>query len=307
MDLRTLKSKIESNTLDDEPLIFKYSDNKFLVNQYVDAICKSKNLTRININSLSDVSSDDIFDSVPSELYVYDVEKLNIKLDKEVKNLIVLCEDITTDQDIDYTEFGKPINWQIEEFVKMRLPGLDDNERQWLCSISNYDIYRLDNECKKLEIFPEAMQKIIFNQINNENGFSDLTPLTIFNFTNALLKKDFKTIGEILSDLETIDVEGSALPVILIRQFKNLIDIQINPKNTAASLNMKPNQFNAIKYNVGKFTNNQLINLYEFLTNIDFRLKNGELTLKDSANHLTVNNMLVDYITCNLINIMKGN
>lgn len=305
MDIKTLKEQIINKTLNDSVLIFKYSENKFLVNQYVDTIAKNKNLNKIYVDSLDGLSHEDIFDTTSEDLYIYDVEKLEVKVDKDLKNVIVICTDIKVDQDVDFTEFNKPLNWQIEDFVKMRLPGLDEMECQWLCSVSNYDIYRLDNECKKLEIFDNNMQKIIFNEMNSENAFSDLTSLTIFNFTNALLKKDFNTIREILSDLETVDVEGTALPVILCRQFKNLIDIQINPKNTAQSLNMNPKQFAAIKYNVGKFTNNQLIDMYDFLTNIDFRLKNGELTLKDSANHLTVNNMLVDYITCNLLNIMN--
>lgn len=304
MDLPSLKDKIVTKTLDDSPLIFKYVDNKFLANQYVSEICKIKHLNKVSVESLNDIGKDDIFDSTSSDLYVYEVDKLEAKLDKNLKNIIVICKDIVNDQEVDYTDFNKPINWQIEEFVKMRLQGLDDAQCQWLCQISNYDIYRLDNECKKLEIFNPPMRKIIFNEMNNDNAFSDLTPLTIFNFTNAILKKDFETLKGILSELETVDVEGSALPVILGRQFKNLIDIQVNPKNTAVSLGMKPNQYNAIKYNVGKFTNNQLIDMYEFITDIDARLKNGELTLKDSANHLTVNNMLVDYITCNLINIM---
>ena len=115
--------------------------------------------------------------------------------------------------------------------------------------------------------------------------------------------KQCVNIKYILSDLENLDIEATGLVTIMIKQIKNLIDIQVNPKSTAASLGMNPKQFNAIKYNVGKFKNEQLINMFEFLTEIDFRLKNGELTLDETNEGIVRNNKLVDYITVNLLNL----
>ncbi len=304
MDIKELKNRIVHNSLGDSVLIFKYQDNKFLCYHYIEHICKNKNLQKVYINSLNDINNkDDLFESESKYLYVLDVEKLTEDVDPELTNVIIITKNLPDNLSVDYIDITKLVTWQIEDFIKVRLPGLDEKETKWLCEVSKYDIYRLDNECAKLELFSPAQQKILFKEINQDNGYVDLNPVTIFNFTNALLKKDYNSLKMILSDLENIDVEATAVVTIMIRQLRNLIDIQINPKNTAASLGMSPKQFNAIKYNVNKFKNEQLINMFEFLTEIDFRLKNGELSLDDTNDSLYRNNKLVDYITINLLKL----
>ena len=306
MDIKELKSRIVNKLLDDSILILKYQDNKFLCYHYVDHICKNKGLEKVYINSLSDLNNkDNLFEDDSKYLYVLDVEKLTEQVDPELKNVIIICKTIPDNLTVDYIDITKLISWQIEDFVKMRLPGLGEKEIKWLCEISKYDIYRLDNECAKLELFTAPGQAILFKEINKDNGYVDLNPTTIFNFTNALMKKDYQSLKMILSDLENIDVEATGVVTIMIKQLKNLIDIQINPKNTASSLGMTPKQFNAIKYNVGKFKNDQLINMFQFLTEVDYRLKNGELSLDETNDMLTRNNKLVDYITINLLNLSR--
>ena len=304
MDIKELKTKIINNSLDDSLLILKYQDNKFLCYHYIDAICKNKNLEKLFISSLNDIgSNDNLFDEEQKYLYILDVEKLTEKVNPDFKNLVIVCKELPNDLEVDYIDITKIVTWQIEDYVQMRLPGLNDKEVKWLCEVSQYDIYRLDNECKKLEIFTKANQEIIFKEINKENGYVDLNPTTIFNFTNALMKKDYVSLNNILSELENIDIEGVGLTTTMIKQIKTLIVFTINPKNTAASLGMTPKQFNAIKYNVGKFKNDQLINMFEFLTEIDYRLKNGELSLDETSEGSVRNHKLVDYITLRLLNL----
>lgn len=304
MDIKELKTKIVNNSISDDVLILKYSDNKFLCYHYIDNICKNKGLEKIYINSISDINNkDNLFEEENKYLYILDVEKLTENVDPELKNIVIVCKSLPEDLKVDYVDITKLISWQIEDFVQMRLSGLDEKQVKWLCEITKYDIYRLDKECSKLELFNQPLQKVIFKEINNENGYLDLNPTTIFNFTNALMKKDLNSIKMILSDLENIDIEATGLVTIMIKQIKNLIDIQINPKNTASSLGMTPKQYNAIKYNVGKFKNDQLINMFEFLTEIDYRLKSGELSLDETSDGSVRNHKLIDYITLRLLNL----
>ena len=169
---------------------------------------------------------------------------------------------------------------------------------------------KLEKVCEQMEYYlsdTNLSKDTFFHQkiSSDVNGYVDLNPLTIFNFTNALLKKDYNSLKSILSDLENIDVEATGVVTIMIKNLKNIIDVQINPKNTASSLGLTPKQFAAVKYNVGKFRNDQLINMFEFLTEVDYRLKNGELTLDETNDMLTRNNKLVDYITVNLLNLCR--
>ena len=43
--------------------------------------------------------------------------------------------------------------------LKMRLEGLGEKEILWLCDITKYNIYRLENECNKLSLFPPLARK----------------------------------------------------------------------------------------------------------------------------------------------------
>ena len=277
MTLMDLKKAIENNSISDAPLIFKYTDDKFLVNQYIKEIAKIRRLKISNISSIYDISQDDdLFDSEPQFIYVCDCDTFSEDLQIDDINIIIICKNVAENVKVDYIEFSKPLNWQIEDFVKMRISGLDEVQIKWLCEISKYDIFRLDNECKKFEIFSPQEQKIIFDMINTDNGFSDMNSLTIFNFTNAIIKKDLATIKAVLSDLKNIDIEGSGLITIFSKQFRNIIDIQLNLKASAESLNMTSKQYNAIKYSCGKYSNQQLIDVYTFITDLDRRLKLGD-------------------------------
>ena len=286
----------------DDPLVFKYEDNPFLSNQYATAIAQQKHLEKLSINSIAEINTDNSFlDYNNNFLYVYEVEELQEDIDPKLEHLVVICKKLPKNLSVDFIEIVKLQNWQIEDFVKARLNGLQPDQIKWLCEIANYDIYRLDCECKKIEIFDPAEQPIIFDQLNDDDGYCDLNTLKIFDFTNAIMKKDMYTVNAILSDLKYIDVEATGLITIFRKQFKNLIDIQMNPRATADTLGMKPGQFYAISQNKNRFTNNQLVKIYQFITSLDYRLKNGELTFQTGADHLTNNNHFVDYITTNLL------
>ena len=302
MDIVELKKCIESNNISNSPLIFKYQDNKYLAYQYASEIAKRRGLSKLYINSLSEIARDDLmFDSTPTYLYIYDTDNFSEDLVEEDTDVIVICSKVSESVKIDYIDFPKALAWQVEDFVKMRLPGLNELQIKWLCEISKHDIFRLDNECKKLEIFSDAEQRIIFDMINEDNGFSDMNSLTIFNFTNAVIKKDIPTIQAVLSDLKNIDIEGTGLITIFHKQFKNIIDIQLNPKATSQSLGMTPKQFNAIKYNCGKYSDSQLIKIFTFITDLDRRLKLGEFQFTNGNREN--NAKFVEYITLNILDI----
>ena len=54
---------------------------------------------------------------------------------------------------------------------------------------------------------------------------------------------------------------------------------------------MPEKQFKAIKYNCGRFTNEELVKIYELLTSIDIKLKTG----------LIDNKIIVDYLLSKIL------
>ena len=295
MELSKLKNLITTNTLNNDPIIMKYSDNKFLCNQYVNTIINNKGLEKVNIESIEEaLNNDDLFESDNSTLYVLDTEKFTEYPTNEYKNLIVICKTLPDNLEIDYVDFTKPLNWQVEDYVKYRLQGLDEKEVIWLCQICKYDIYRLDQECRKLEIFPVAAQKQIFKKLNDDNGYCDLTDLNIFDFTEAVVKKDFQKISNMIPEMEIIDIEPLAVVTILIKKFKQLLAIATNNVKYATQIGMSEKQFWYLKKNQSStFTDKKLINNIEFLTGIDYKIKSGNLDLSRSN--------LLSYIILNIL------
>lgn len=293
MDIKTLKSKIKQNTLNTNPLILIYQDITFVCNQYIDQICKNKNLEKLKITKLADITNDDeLFDTEKTFLYVYETEKLDEIIPENLENIIVVTKAVSKNEQVETIIIPKLANWQIEDYVKTRVPGISEAQAKWLCDVSKYNIYRLKKECDKLSIFSKEMQQLVFNQMNAENVYCDLNNLTIFNFITAIVNKDFQTINEILENINYIDIEATGVISLLLKQYKTIIEVTFsNSWNNTLSCSEK--QFYYFKHNmIGIYTKEQLVDIYQFLTELDYKLKSGYVA----------NDFLVDYI---LMNVLK--
>lgn len=297
MQLKDLKDRILTNGHIPFPLIFLSEDDGFLIKQYIEAIAKNERLSVFPITSLKEL--DGITASVfyeDDKLFVYEApaEAVLRSSDFAKGKVIITATKEPKDTDIDVVKFIKPEGWMIDDYASVLLPGIPKQEVQWLCKICNYDINRVSLECAKIGCFEKEDQQKVFELINKENGYSDLNDLNIFNLSNAIMKKDSVTIKNIMRDIDNIDIEGTGLVTILLKQFLNVINIQLNKKATAQSLGMSEKQFRAISYNCGKYTSDALINIYSFLNGVDYKLKSGLLDVsnKDLVQYI-LNNILV--------------
>jgi len=300
MELKELKEKILNKSLDFNLLIFKYESDTWLVNQYIDEISKILDL-KINyvedLDTLSNTSSDFFFGGMSSELNVLWLEELttNIPNKDELTTSIIKCNKI--DKDIEkalskyIVNFPKLLEWQVQDYAEQQLKGMKPDAIQWLCGLIGDNVYRLDNEINKITIFDEKDRMNMFLALNNDGCYNDLNNFNIFNLINAIVKRDFNSVINVLRLRDTIDLEPVGLITLLIRQFKNIIDIQMGNNPTPDKLGIPPKQFNAIKYNCGKYSNERLIYIYDLLTGIDYRLKSGLLD----------NDKIIDYVVCNIL------
>ena len=295
MELKELKNKILNKESLNFPIIFSY-ENYFLVNTYIEAISKNLNIPIKELNDLAELDDikNNIFDSL-DYLYIFRLKKDN-KLDLSLlsdSHIIILCDYNIDIEGIDIVKFSNPVDWQVEDYISKLIPGLNAQEIKWLCKVSNYNLDRLYLEAEKINIFNFKDQKMIFQLINEDNGYSDLNDLSIFNLSNAIIKRNYADIKNILKDIDNIDIEGTGLCTILLRQFLNIINIQMNSRATAQSLNMSDKQFSAISYNCNKYSDKELVKIYKFLTSIDYKLKSGLLDIE--------NKEIVYYIINNII------
>lgn len=303
--LKTLKLNLRQGIVSDTLMIFVYNDNKFLVNEYVNKIVQIRGLDVEKLTKDDDLEQalldrdNSLFDT-NDKIIIYTCDKFELDLDASIKNVIVICKEYNAITSLDCIyEFPKLEDWQIVEYIKTNCKGLNSDECNWLYENTknkyknNECIYRLNNEIGKISCFDESEQSKVFNQISYSGGYDDLTTYNIFNFTNAIIKRDVLTLSKIIEEIENIDVDIYGLMTILHKNFKQVIDIQLGKNTTYETMGITQKQYNAIKYNCGKYTPEELIRIFEFLTSIDYKLKSGLLDIPPAS--------LIDYIVCNVL------
>lgn len=290
MTIQELKATIESNNIP-KGLVILRSDNDFVPNQYIESIRKQKNVLVNFVEKWIYIieGSEDIFSikSDDNSIDIYNTEEFDCT-DERLKNcgnVFVACRKITKQSNEvfkDYIiELNKLEDWQIEDYAYSLAEGVDNKQLKNLVDICNHNIYRLDNELQKINIFPEGQRQFIFNTFLDDGIFYDLNSYTIFDFSNAILQRRTNRLFELYRNIKYVDVEPLGLVTILIKNFKSVIDIQLSKGLTAEQLGMKPNQYWAIKNNnCGFYSREELMKIYRFLNDIDRKIKIGEMPME---------------------------
>lgn len=302
MDLRDLKESIEDRSFSPSSMVI-VGEDKFLPLQYLEELRSGLNYNLIYVESISEIggSSEDIFasdnNSSDNDIYVLNTQVVDFCSDilYNNSNVIVVANKIEDDA----KKFYKPLlmtvpkleEWQIKDMVYSFGKGIDTKYLDWLVKSCNNDVNRLYQEMLKISIFPENERSIVFDSMLNDGAFDDISSSTIFNFTGSIAKRDLQTMKTIYSELDNIDVNEFGLLTILYTNFSHIFQIQLGLNPTPDKLGLKPAQFNAIKYNCGKYSGRQLIKILEFLSGIDKRIKTGELPT----------NILRDYLVLSIL------
>lgn len=298
MNITELKTHIEHNTLPDDGQVWVMEDDssEFIAKQYINIIAELKGLTIKYINSFDEIASKGFIQD--NNLYIYKIDKLqSFELHD---NCIILCN--KTDYK-DVVKIPKLEKWQFSDYLQQKVPGMNKNDIDWLLTLYEYtydrktavNYYRLDNDLDKIAIFPESVQNNIFNQLYKNGEYDTISNLTLFDLSNALLKRDAKLALQVLKVYDYIDSKPNMLLLsILLANFKKIVDIQLNPNATAESLGMSDKQYFVIKkYNCGYYSEKQLINIYEMLTNMEYNFKFGGISQEN----------LADYVICKILGV----
>lgn len=305
MDIKELKRRIETNTLSDDQMIWKISDHNvwglmtdesswFIARQYIEKIAENKNLVVKYISSFDEVVTESLIGD--NSLYIYKVEEL--KDYEVVKNSIIICNKTSVK---DVVEFPKLEDWQFIDYIKTLVPGINISDLEWLATQYNFSYSRetwmryfmFYNDMLKISIFPQEEQQEIFNHLYNSGEYSTISNLTIFDLSNAILRKDKKLALEVLKVFPYIDSKPDLwLLSILLNNFRRVIDIQLNPFLSASELGLSDKQFYAIKKNnIGVYSNKELISIYQMLTEMEYKFKFEGLS----------SNQIVDYMVVKLL------
>lgn len=297
MQIDEVKYIIENKKYSGQLLIFQYSDTKFIVRQYIEKLVLDFSFDLIYKDEIDNsiMTGPSLFGDIESnELRVFDVDEFNYNqnISKE-KNLIVLCKKINDSIKSIYSDniiiVPKLEDWQIKDFVYSVGDGIPESDLDMLINLCNNDIYRLNQELDKMLIFPNSLKQNIFKEFYKDGIFNDLVDSTIFDFCSSIIKKDISKLTYIYSQLDRMDISPLGFVSILYQNVKDIIKIQLGVKSTPESTGIAKNKFYAIKYNnLNKFNTKQLIQIFELLTDIDKKVKLGQLDVDDIIDYVIV-------------------
>ena len=294
MDIETLKQEILNKKLTSSFFIFLYSENTFLCNQYVNEISKLLHKEIDFYESEEDVPKSDIFSS--GNLSVLNVDELTTCT--PIENYIIITRKVSKQVSSQYlsniVNFPKLEDWQIRDYVYSNLDGISSRNIDNLLSLTNYNIYRLQTEIDKLKCIPKDNRQFIFDRMVEENAFGDLSNNTIFDLTNAIQSKKYTEIIPILQKIDIVGIDVFGLVSILYKMFKKNIMVWFNPNPTPENTGIdNPKQIYAISKSVKAYSKESLINIFEFLTHIEWELKSGYIPI----------NIAIDYIICKILTL----
>ena len=298
MTLQELKLAIESGTIPDNLIIFKNSESSFIAAQYIRAIAVKKNLEINYVEDLKSVLKDygSIFNSIDLEtdsiLNVYKVDTLKHIPHSlaQINNLIIITNKIE-DKEVENLFSSYIINvpkledWQWKDYVYSLCEGVEPSNLDWLLNICK-DTDRLHNEVQKISLFNAGERKYLFEDLIRDGFLDDLSSFNIFNIINMICRKDLDSLRNIILDLDKIDINEFGLLTLLTKNFKNLISVQLSFNPTPESTGLDTKQLYALKKMPKVYSQDQLVNIYSFLCDIDRQVKSGELPSEIMVNYL---------------------
>lgn len=300
MQLEDIKKQIEDSNIKDSFIIFK-GDNSFIARQYYQNIAKILNLDINYIEEITSltVDSSDIFgiEEDNNSLRVYNCDTFNLLDNKlcEQKNVIVICKKIDKETQNVFKEYiievPDLVEWQIKDYVYSTVDGIDSKYLDWLISICNNNIDRIQLEIDKLMLFEAGNRQNILQQMVEENAFMDVSNKTIFDFITSLLKKDINGLKEIYEDIESIDIEDIGVVTLLYNNFKKYIQVWMQNNPTPETTGLSSKQIWAINKLPRIWSAKDLVDILTLLTEMDYRLKTGAIPV----------NMIRDYLVVNLL------
>lgn len=295
LNLNEVKTDLENNKDIDQFLIFYYEDTTdYIPVQYAKALARIRNSEILYVDELDEInSSPDPFSEPTSNLYVYKTDSLERIPAKYLQNnLIIITPKLLKDAEKEYDEYilriPKLEEWQIVDYIKTVSPGLTQDEMEWLVRTYKSNMYRVELEVDKLKPFSESARQYIFEDFYVDHVFETLSEYGIFDFTNAIQSKDLQTISNILSDINHIDIEPTGLITLLCANFKKLIKVWLNKNPTPENTGLKSNQIWAINRLSRTYTKEQLVKVFELVSDMERRLKTGEMPEELIIDYLTV-------------------
>ena len=298
MDIKACKQCIENKVNLHTFMIFQEADTDFISRQYVQAIAEINQQEIEYIDSIDPylIELDSIFLSESKEnssrLHVLKVDMFEHTDQRciDLRNVFVICKKLGDQASKLFSSYivkmPKLESWQIKDYVYSTAEGVPEQLLDKVISLCNGNIERLDNELGKLKLFAPTERKYLLDSMIKDGAFGDLTDYSVFNVTNALLKKDIEALKNYMNLLHVIDINEFGLITILTKNLRDMISVQLTSNPTPETIGLDSRKIYALKKQSKVFTNEQLTKLYLKIADLDRAVKNGEFPAPMLINYM---------------------
>ena len=98
-------------------------------------------------------------------------------------------------------------------------------------------------------------------------------------------------IAYMYTQLKNIDCDEIGFLTLLYNNFRNVLRVQLNPSVNPESIGLNQKQFWAIKYNCNFYNKDQLMKIFNLITEIDKKIKTGQMEVK----------YIIDYVITSIL------
>lgn len=184
-------------------------------------------------------------------------------------------------------ECKKPSLFECEKFCNLLLEKhnkkIDRNALALLCELTNYNLNSIQNELTKLCFY--TCENITYELV--EKFVSKTLDYQVYEFTNALSKKQTDRAIELLNDMIARKETNGLIPLIA-NNFRRMFFASINDnlEETANMLKVKPYALTKAKEQAKNFSPKKLKDINYLLEEIDYKVKSGEMLLINALYYL---------------------
>lgn len=286
MTLQELKQGIQQKALDDTFYIFICPENTYLANQYIDAICEVKQLSKQVVESIfTQESALSLVMGFENDFRVIYTDTFSEAAPDYSKftNTAVVCSAVDKKIEKFISEYVIQIpvllDWQLKAFIKAKCPVLTDQVINELYTATHGNIYLIEDALYQASLFSEDLQNKIVYQFSQRPDLQ-IDDTATYKIAGSMIAGN-KT--PLLQFLKQHDMSGSDFLMYAnaaLTELKKVLFVQ-NTTCSENDLELSSKQYYAIK-NLPKQSQNSLHQKLAFLTSLDLRLKSGLLDMKNA-------------------------
>lgn len=158
------------------------------------------------------------------------------------------------------------------------LCNIQESYLKWLIEVCDRDYGRCLLELDKVRIFSKEQQNDLFAKFARDGIIYCQIPDCIFDFSNAILKRDIKRSYSLWEDLKLRGDSPIQIFSVLYNNFRNLMIVQLSEHPTKESTGLEEKQINGIKWNKGKYTDSELVDIVLLIGELDTMIKQGTIS-----------------------------